>query len=89
MSLQALKTAHVDDPSKCYFIDDSRANVEAARKLGWGHCVHFVEAGLEAVEGGQVKKLGSDQSQMEGVEVVSTLEELRTLWSEIFIVNSV
>jgi pyrimidine and pyridine-specific 5'-nucleotidase len=82
--LKALAKAGITDPSKCYFIDDARANVETARRLGWGHCVHFVERGLEAVEGGRVKKIGSDRSHMEGVEVVSTLEELRNIWPEIF-----
>jgi pyrimidine and pyridine-specific 5'-nucleotidase len=80
-----LETARVSDPTKCYFIDDSRSNVEAARRLGWGHCVHFVEKDMEAVEGGQVKKLGSDSSKMPGVQVVETLEQLRHVWAEIFV----
>ena len=75
------------DPSKCYFIDDSRLNIEAARKLGWGHCVHFVEHGLEAVEGGKTKELGSDKSHLDGVKVISVLEDLRDAWPEIFMTN--
>jgi hypothetical protein len=40
---------------------------------------------MEAVEGGQVKKLGSDSSKMSGVQVVETLEQLRHVWAEIFV----
>jgi pyrimidine and pyridine-specific 5'-nucleotidase len=85
--MQALEKAQVTDPTKCYFIDDSRANVEAARKANWGHCVHFVEQGLEATEGGKVKKIGSDHSRMPGIQVIDKLEQLRDVWSEIFVKN--
>ncbi|KIY67936.1 pyrimidine 5-nucleotidase [Cylindrobasidium torrendii FP15055 ss-10] len=83
---KALAKAGITDPSKCYFVDDNRRNIDAARELGWGHCVHFCEAGLENVEGGQVRKIGVDReiSTSNGVEVVSDLQELRTVWKEIF-----
>ncbi|KAH9943486.1 pyrimidine 5-nucleotidase [Epithele typhae] len=64
----ALKKAALTDPSKCYFIDDSRNNVKAARQLGWGHCVHFCERG----------------DADEGIVAISKLEELRIVWSELF-----
>ncbi|KAI0638133.1 pyrimidine 5-nucleotidase [Trametes polyzona] len=83
----AMKKAGVRDPSKCYFIDDSRTNVEAARRLGWGHCVHFCERGLLHVEGGKPKYIGSDIQDGEdtsGITAVSKIDELRTVWPEIF-----
>jgi pyrimidine and pyridine-specific 5'-nucleotidase len=43
--IKALVKAQVTDPTKCYFVDDNRINVDAARALGWGHVVHFCEAG--------------------------------------------
>jgi pyrimidine and pyridine-specific 5'-nucleotidase len=77
----------VADPSKCLFVDDNRGNIDAARALDWGRCVHFCEAGVETVEGGQVKTIGSKRSagaEPNGVVVISDLEELRTVWPDIF-----
>ncbi len=85
--MQAMKVANVSDPAKCYFVDDSLANVKAARGLGWGHCVHFCERGLLHVEGGKPKYIGSDireGTDTEGIVAVSKLDELRTVWPEIF-----
>ncbi|OCH92938.1 pyrimidine 5-nucleotidase [Obba rivulosa] len=84
---KALKRAGVTDPSKCFFIDDNRKNVEAAKALGWGRCVHFCERGLQAVEGGRVKDIGSETSNEEDVDdiaVVTRLDELRTVWADVF-----
>lgn len=83
----AMKQANVSDPSKCYFVDDSRLNVRSAKELGWGHCVHFCEAGLEIVDGGKTKKLVLDTNTNDpkSIRQISDLEELRTLWPEIFI----
>ncbi|KAJ7498816.1 pyrimidine 5-nucleotidase [Mycena latifolia] len=82
----ALENAQVSDPSQCYFVDDNRINVDAARALGWGHVAHFCETGLVHVEGGKVKKIGSDRQNevQNGVEVITDLEELRTIWAELF-----
>ncbi|KAJ7094668.1 pyrimidine 5-nucleotidase [Mycena belliarum] len=82
----ALEKARVSDPSKCYFVDDNRINVDAARALGWGHVAHFCETGLVHVEGGKVKKIGSDRKNdaENGVKVITDLEELRTIWAEVF-----
>jgi len=81
----ALKIAGVSDPSKCYFIDDSKKNVIAAKELGWAKCVHFSEIGLETVEGGKVKEITDSPSNVtEDIEVIHRLEELRSVWSEIF-----
>jgi pyrimidine and pyridine-specific 5'-nucleotidase len=85
--IQAMKQANISDPSKCYFIDDSRPNVTSAKELGWGHCVHFFEVGLETMDGGKMKKLARDTNtnDAEGIAQISDLEELRTLWPEIFV----
>jgi pyrimidine and pyridine-specific 5'-nucleotidase len=75
------------DPSKCYFVDDNRANVEAAVREGWGHCVHFCEKGMEAVEGGKISQIDNEPSVEGGPPVLDIyhLEQLRTVWPEIFI----
>jgi pyrimidine and pyridine-specific 5'-nucleotidase len=82
-----MKQANVTDPSKCYFIDDNRGNIDGARAQGWGRCVHFREQGLEAMEGGRTKQIGSERETEvadNAVEVVTTLEGLRSVWPEIF-----
>ncbi|KAJ4481648.1 pyrimidine 5-nucleotidase [Lentinula edodes] len=89
---KAMSLASVIDPSECYFIDDNWRNVQAAQKIGWAHCVHFCERGLEHVEGGKVTKISStakanvDSKQEEqlDIKVISELEELRDVWPEIF-----
>ena len=82
-----MKQAKVTDPSKCYFVDDNRQNVDAARVQGWSHCVHFCEKGLETMEGGCIKDIGDARAPGavdNGVIDVATLEELRRVWPEIF-----
>jgi pyrimidine and pyridine-specific 5'-nucleotidase len=84
---KALKQANVSDPSKCFFVDDSRKNIDAARSLGWGACVHFCEAGLQVVEGGKLKEIGDERVQGAAdndIPVISDLEELRVVWPQIF-----
>ncbi|KAJ7129564.1 pyrimidine 5-nucleotidase [Mycena epipterygia] len=88
---EALEKAQVSDPSNCYFVDDNRVNVDAARALGWGHVAHFCETayefqGLVHVEGGKVKEIESERQDKEqnGVEVITDLEELRKIWAEVF-----
>ncbi|KAL1675535.1 Haloacid dehalogenase-like hydrolase-domain-containing protein [Schizophyllum commune] len=66
---QALQKAGITDPSKCYFVDDSLKNLKAAHALGWGHLAHFCEHDLETEE---------------GIDIVSNLQQLRTVWPEIF-----
>ncbi|KIL00627.1 hypothetical protein PAXRUDRAFT_821525 [Paxillus rubicundulus Ve08.2h10] len=82
----AMKMAKITDPSKCFFIDDSKLNVIAAKELGWGRCVHFHEVGLDAMEGGRMKKLevDGDSGADQGIAVINDLEELRVVWPEIF-----
>ncbi|RPD67219.1 pyrimidine 5-nucleotidase [Lentinus tigrinus ALCF2SS1-7] len=83
----AMRVANVTEPEKCYFVDDSLANIKAARKLGWGHCVHFCERGLLHVEGGKPKYIGSDVKEgpdTEGIAAITKVDELRTVWPEIF-----
>ena len=84
-----MQQAGVADPSKCYFVDDSVRNILAARALGWGHCVHFYEKGLEVTEGGRTMRLdgkvgneGKDGD--DGVAEISDLQQLREVWPEIF-----
>ena len=82
-----MEKAGISDPAKCYFVDDSHANIKAARELGWGHCVHFCERGLVHMEGGKQKYIGSDIQdgpETEGIISVANLEDLRTVWPELF-----
>lgn len=84
-----MKKAGITDPKKCYFIDDSRSNVAAALQLGWGRCVHFCERGLETVEGGKPKQIGADGKEaLQDAVVIGHLEELRTVWSDVFMKDS-
>ena len=84
--LQALKQANVSDPSKCYFVDDSLSNIAGAKAVGWARCVHFCEQGLEHTEGGRKEEIGrsEDVDQLTGVDTVANLDELRSVWPEIF-----
>ncbi|EKM59208.1 uncharacterized protein PHACADRAFT_191528 [Phanerochaete carnosa HHB-10118-sp] len=83
--LDAMSKAGVEDPKRCFFIDDSRNNVAAAVKLGWGRCVHFCEAGLETVEGGKTRQIGADgKDALPEATVIGRLEELRTVWNDVF-----
>lgn len=91
---QALKQARVTDPSKILFIDDNLSNVKAAQREGWGRCVHFCEAGLQAVEGGKLRTIGDDTPspphQMEAqkvgeIAVVNELQQLRSVWPDLFV----
>ncbi|KAF9464460.1 pyrimidine 5-nucleotidase [Collybia nuda] len=83
----AMRQANATDPSKCYFVDDSRGNIDGARAQGWARCVHFRERGLEAVEGGRTKQIGDERDAEiidKAVETVTTLDGLRSVWPEIF-----
>jgi pyrimidine and pyridine-specific 5'-nucleotidase len=86
IAVKAMKQANVSDPSKCYFIDDSLSNIIGARAAGWAKCVHFCEQGLEHTEGGKKKQIqGSENAdELNAVDTVATLEELRLVWPEIF-----
>lgn len=77
---QALIQANVTDPSKCLFVDDSRINVEAAKKEGWSRCVHFRELELQSLGDSEQDKGGLEHD----VVVISDLEQLRDLWPDIF-----
>lgn len=82
-----MKQANITDASNCYFVDDNKKNVDAARALGWGHCVHFCELGLEVMEGGRIKQIDNAREPDaidNGVIDITTLDELRKVWPEIF-----
>jgi pyrimidine and pyridine-specific 5'-nucleotidase len=82
--------ANVEDPSKCFFVDDSMPNVEASLGLGWGRCVHYAEPlpdNEETSIRGQLKVIhDGDNSSKHGelVKVITNLEQLRIVWSDVF-----
>ncbi|KAI9574721.1 pyrimidine 5-nucleotidase [Boletus coccyginus] len=82
----AMRIANISDASKCLFIDDSKLNVIGAKKLGWARCAHFHETGLDVVQGGREMTLGAHDgsTDVEGIAVINDLEELRTIWPDIF-----
>lgn len=83
---QALRKAGISDAKKCYFVDDNRANIDAAQKLGW-NSAHFCEKGLETVEGGKIKQIGMERGTVtpdNGAKIIADLEELREIWSHLF-----
>jgi pyrimidine and pyridine-specific 5'-nucleotidase len=83
-----MKQAGVIDPTKCYFVDDNRSNIDGAIAQGWGNCVHFCEKGLEVMEGGIMKQIGDEPldpaKPSGGILEISNLEQLRDVWPEIF-----
>lgn len=81
-----MQQAGVTDSSKCYFVDDSIRNIIAARDLGWGHCVHFYEKGLEVTEGGKKMQLDGKVGSggQDDIAEISDLQQLREVWPEIF-----
>jgi len=84
---QALERTGIKDPAKCFFIDDSKLNITAARELGWGCCVHFCETDLVTTEGGikqQITEIDDGEGAQHGHGSVRSLEGLRKVWPEIF-----
>ncbi|GAA5862625.1 hypothetical protein JCM1840_002616 [Sporobolomyces johnsonii] len=75
-------------PSSLYFVDDSALNIKGAHSLGWGHCVLFDECGDEAAKLGGLDKVarapeGGDEGPR--VSVVNSMQDLRTVWKDIFV----
>ncbi|GAA5820999.1 hypothetical protein JCM10212_006413 [Sporobolomyces blumeae] len=72
-------------PSSLYFVDDSALNVKGANSLGWGHCVLFDELRDEADRLGGLDKVEQRKEGEPRVSVVNSMQELRQVWSEIFV----
>ncbi|GJJ79254.1 hypothetical protein EMPS_11614 [Entomortierella parvispora] len=51
---KAMEEAGVTDPSLCYFVDDSSANVEMATQVGW-NAVHLLEDPAEDSSSGKFR----------------------------------
>lgn len=48
----ALEIVGLKDASRCYFVDDSSLNIQAAKKLGWAKCVLFDETESRSLANG-------------------------------------
>ncbi|KIJ99381.1 hypothetical protein K443DRAFT_102294 [Laccaria amethystina LaAM-08-1] len=68
----AMRRVGISDPSKCYFVDDNRSNIDSAQAEGWAKCIKEIdnERGPGAVDNGVID--------------IASLEELRNVWPEIF-----
>ncbi|ODV85341.1 hypothetical protein CANARDRAFT_199459 [[Candida] arabinofermentans NRRL YB-2248] len=77
---KALNDAGVSDPSNAYFVDDSGLNVEAAKKLGWGKVIQFVERDEDMAElvGNRSEELKAD------ISIVRDILEIREVCKELF-----
>ena len=71
MFAKAMREAGAHEIKDCYFVDDSGLNVEGGTKYGW-KTAHLVEANTKSPE----KQTGDFQ--------IADLEELRTVFSELF-----
>ncbi|KAG8711421.1 hypothetical protein FRC08_015910 [Ceratobasidium sp. 394] len=82
---QALALANTT-AEKSYFVDDNFGNVRAAK---WGHCAFLYSAALDAKKlagtnaGGGVGNVG-DLKPGDGIDVIQRLEDLRSVWPEVF-----
>jgi pyrimidine and pyridine-specific 5'-nucleotidase len=91
----ALDIVGLTDPGRCYFIDDSKLNITAARKLGWGHCVLF-ETATPSHNGSihsNVMKMDTNQKDKQpeaiinydGSTTITDLLQLRSVWKHLFV----
>jgi len=82
---EAMVRAGISDPSKCFFVDDSLKNVRVAKSLGWGSCVYYKEPPSEDSIATKGAAVFEQTSKIEGVDaVISSLEELRAVWPQLF-----
>jgi pyrimidine and pyridine-specific 5'-nucleotidase len=72
----------VDDFSKFLFVDDSRSNVEAAKRFGWTRCVHFREDGHSTGGALSANHMVCNQDE---IPVINDLQQLREVWPDIFV----
>ena len=82
-----MRQAGVQDPAKCFFVDDSVNNLKAAKAVGWIRCVHFREHDPTVPEKPSANYTpgGQEDPTKEGIPVINTLQQLRDVWSEIFV----
>lgn len=73
MFRKAMKEAGVEDMDQCYFVDDSKLNVDAAQKLGW-HAVRLLEPNDDKDPAATKLK----------PNVISNLKQLRDLFPQFF-----
>jgi len=69
---KAMKDASITDRSKCYFVDDSTINCQAAISFGWENTVQKLEPG------------DPEPSVPAAKHNIQNLEELRALYPEFF-----
>jgi pyrimidine and pyridine-specific 5'-nucleotidase len=87
--VQAMQQAGVQDPAKCLFVDDSLKNLKVAKAVGWIRCVYFREHDPTTPQklgvnhntpGGQEELITED-----GIPVINNLQQLSSVWPEIFV----
>lgn len=68
----AMQEASITDPSRCYFVDDSTINCEAAIRFGWEKTVQKLEPG------------DPEPTVPVALHHIRSLEELRECFPELF-----
>lgn len=71
-----------DEPGMNFFVDDSSANVVAAKEIGW-NAVYFLEYHQQHVSG-QDDEDRRRQIHGDIHPVIGNLQELRSIWTEVF-----
>ena len=75
---RAMEIAGVDDPSACYFVDDSASNIVAAKRMGWKTAAVGPVRGASEEEQRQARDCeGADH-------VIQTVHEMTSIWPELF-----
>ncbi|CDK29305.1 unnamed protein product [Kuraishia capsulata CBS 1993] len=79
MFAKALKDAGCKDKQHAYFVDDSGLNVRAAKKLGWGKVIQFVERDEDLPD-----LIGEDDKEREGIYVIRNILDIEKVAAELF-----
>ena len=65
---RAMKCAGVEDPSKCFFFDDSIGNIQSAREIGW-QVVYIDEDSTQKMEESSIDEINAS------LEIIPTMEQ--------------
>ena len=75
---RAMEIAGVDDPSACYFVDDSASNIVAAKRMGWK------TAAVGPVRGASEEEQRHARDCEGADHVIRKVHEMTSIWPELF-----